>query len=236
MAPSKGVAILDGFEGVVKSAEAFKAAASDSAPRKAARLSKSLTETLASIEGIDEVKEAVTAALAGLGTALTGVEGGTFDKAEGDEQARKILGLIAAGEEFQPTGFDEARATDLLDRWKAASGRRARGTGESTTPPSQMVPVPVRVTFTYPDGVDLSLRDVIQHDSTWSSVSAEITKRAMAIDGLERGADYTRPETARDEWRAAVKSIKDGGAGGTVNVETQHGTMVAVVEAVREAA
>lgn len=238
MAPTKGAAILDGFEAVIDQAEAFREAARDSAPRKAARLAKGLSELVN--EGIgtmsDDDAKALIDTLDGFQQFLTTVEGGTFDKAEGDDMATKVAGLIAAGEEYQPNGFDTARAEELLTRWKASSGRRARGTGESSTPPSQLVPCPVRVTFTYPEGTDISLKPVIQHNSSWSSVSAEITKRAMAIDGLERGDDYTRPAEAREAWQAAVKSIKDGGEGGTVTVPTEHGDLVAVVEAVREAA
>lgn len=238
MAPTKGAAILDGFEELIGQAEAFREANRDSAPRKAARLAKSLSDLIG--EGIgtmsDDDAQALIDTLDGFQSFLTTVEGGTFDKAEGDDTATKIAGLIAAGEDFQPNGFDAERAEALIQRWKAASGRRARGTGGSTTPPSAQVPVPVKVTFTYPDGADLKLKNVIQHGSTWSSVSAEITKRAMAIDGLERGASYTRPATAQEEWRAAVKSIKEGGDGGTVTVPTSQGDMVAVVEAVREAA
>lgn len=219
--------LLDAFADVVAEAEAHKAATTATPEAKAVKQARNLIETLGDLEA----GEAILADLqAFVGSIAPTVE---VDRQAGNDAATAIGGLIAAAQAVEIPGFDPEAAATLLERWKAATGRRARGEAGGGADPKQAVPCPVRVTFAYPDGSDVKLSDTITHASTWSSVSAEITKRAMALAGLNRGEPYTRPAEAAAEWKAARASIIDGGAGGVVTVPTPAGDMVATVEAVR---
>lgn len=227
-AQSKGAALLTQATSIVEAYEAAKEAASGTMEKKAARQATNLASTLADLEMYADLQNM----LVGIASDLTGQVADLVDTTEGEKVFATVSGLLAADEDYRPVGFDAEVASDLVERWGKAT-RRTRGSGGGSTPPSQMLPCPVRVTFTYPEGAETSLKSVIEHSSTWSSVSAEITKRAMALSGLERGDDYDRPEAAKVAWREAVQSIKNDGPGGVVEVETPAGVMLAEVSAVR---
>lgn len=234
-AQSKGGALLTEMESHVEAAEAAKAARSGSTEKKAARQAVALADLLTEAdvpEGVDV--ETLVSTLTQTAELLGGKADEAVDFTDGNGIAEKVSALIAVGEDYQPTGFDAERAESLITRWKAATGRRSRGTGNGAgTPPSQIPPCPIRVVFTYPDGSDLKLSTDVTHTASWSSVSAEISKRALTLDGMERGDGYKRPESAKAMWREAVSSIKDGGDGGTVIVPTAKGDLIAEVMPVR---
>lgn len=225
----KGAALLADFGPMVETAEAAKEAAGGSPERKAAREATSLADYLT---GTDTEENGILATfLTDLVGNLTGETADLFDKTDGQKMADAIGTLLALDEDYRPAGFDADKATDLLARWKGATGRRGNGGG--SIPESQKVPCPIKVTFTYPEGSDVDLANEITHSSSWSSVSNEISKRARAIDGIDANAGYKRPESAATAWKAVRKAIIDGGEGGTVTVPTEHGEMIAEVTAVR---
>lgn len=226
MSPTKGAALLSGFDTTVVAAEEAKASAAGTEEKKAARQAKGLAELLGSLGGYDTVQ----ASLVETAESLGGKVADLFDTEEGNKVADRIKRLLDVDPEDQPQGFDVEVASDLLKRWKGATGRRGTGDGSSKSDP---LPCPVKVVFTYPEGSEVKMTDHIRHTSTWSSVSAEVTKRAIALDGGERDGKYKRPESADTMWKEAKKAIKDGGVGGKVVVPTKSGNMVAVLTADR---
>lgn len=228
-----GAALLDAFEAVVSGAEQVKASTEVTTEIKAARQARSLLSVLLSADEGSiladnpvNLENALTEWLQAVPAEVS------VDRTEGNALASKVTSLMGAAE-YAPLGFDLERADALVSRWKSVSGRAPRGEGKSD--PAQRVGFPISLAFTYPEGAPDTMPSAsIQHDSTWSSVSAEISKRACMLDGIGRGEGYTRPAPARDAWRAARKAIKAGEPGPfTVEVPTKVGAMLVQVTPVR---
>lgn len=219
MTPGKGSTLLADLANDVEKAEAFKASKAGSVEKGIQRKAKSLHDALADADRNEQMRADLTDLMA----ELDGDVEGTFDRTSGDLLASIAQAELAKPEDYRLAGFDAVKAEELVGSWKKAMGGRGTGNGGA----SQRTPVPIKVTFTFPDGHT----DTITHNY-WSSVSNEITGRAKELDGFE-GRGYKRPEEAKEAWRAAVKSIKDEGDGGTVTIPTKAGDLVAVVEAVR---
>lgn len=222
---------LDTFEALVEQAEAVKASKADNANAKAAKVGDAFLKALAA-EDVDThaVENIDTAALTQAVEALRSVAGVSLaDEAreQGSALASRLAKVLALDPEDRPSTFNAERGTALLTRWNAST-RRGRGPGSGGGGEgADAVGFPVTITFTYPEGADVDLSDSITHNSTWSSLSNEITKRAKAVSGREWGhREYKRPQSAADAWKAAVKALRDGESGPfTFDVDTEGGTL-----------
>lgn len=221
MTPGKGNTLLADLLAETETAEAIRESNANSDGKKAASQANTLLTTLEKMDVEEKVRETLTEMVG----RFTEVETQAFDKTAGALLASIAQAELAKPEEYQLTGFDAVKAEELIGRWKKATGGRGSG---STLSENAKPPVPIKVTFTFPD----SHTETIQHGSSWSSVSNEITQRAKALDGFE-GKGYKRPEDAAQAWKAAVATIREGGSGGVVTVPTKAGNLIAEVEAVR---
>lgn len=220
-------ALWDGVTTHTEAAEAVKASGKGSTEKKISKAATSLVDLLGEAEGLDtEATENLVSALDALVAEMDKATTEVFDLTEGQQYADAI-GALLETPILRPETFGETEAREMLARWKAATGRKPRGEGSGD---ANMVGVPVKITFDYPEGSEIDLRDWVRHNSTESSLSNEISKRARIIDGIAAGTGYKRPESASKEWKAAMAAIKAGETGPwVVNVPTGKGNMKATM-------
>ena len=196
-----------------EAAEAAKAAKVDSPEVKMARAARVILSTFP-----EEVPEVPGLFLTSLATASP--EG--FVRTEGDTIADRLAKLLAIDPEDAPASFakvaEDARAA--VDAWRATKpGRRAsNGTGEGSTPESQMLSTygidAVTITLSMPEG---DADRTITHRTHWSSLSNEINKAFKVWQGAAEdapGFSYGKSDPeARKAWREAVDAMRAGEVG-----------------------
>ena len=199
-----------------EAAEAAKAAKSDAPEVKAARAARSLSALLPEIGY--PVPDVMAAAL----TDLSAMSPDAFDRTEGDSIADRLAKMLALDPEDAPASFanvaEDARAA--VDAWRSTKpGRRAsNGTGEGSTPESQLLSTygidAVTIVLTMPE--DAPDRTVT-HRTHWSSLSNEINKAFKVWQGAAEdapGYSYGKSDpSAREAWRAAVDAMRAGEVG-----------------------
>ena len=203
-----------------EAAEAAKAAKSDAPEVKAARAARTLLSVLPEIDaatfpGDRESVESILSAFSQFSP-----EG--FDRTEGDSIADRLAKMLALDPEDAPASFanvaEDARAA--VDAWRATKpGRRAsNGTGEGSTPESQMLSTygidAVTITLSMPEG---DADRTITHRTHWSSLSNEINKAFKVWQGAAEdapGFSYGKSDPeARKAWREAVDAMRAGEVG-----------------------
>lgn len=165
-----------------------------------------------------------------------------FDRLEGDLLSSILSSLAGVPESFRPKGFDKVadKVAEAVENWNATRpGRRSGGTGESTTPESQKLSTfgigSIRLTMS---GPNLAEPKVVEHGSTWSSLSAEINKVAKVVDGRESAApgEYSYQKVdpkAGPAWRAYVDAVKaDPKATATLSIKLAKGTLTVKAEGI----
>lgn len=218
-------------------ADASKGAKADSVEAKMAKAARTLLTVP------DAFGAPIPAGVSKWLTEATTLSPEGFDRMEGDLLASILSSLSGVPETFRPKGFDKVadKVAEAVDAWNATRpGRRSgSGSGESTTPASQKLATfgigSVKLTMT---SDKLPEPRVVQHGSTWSSLSAEINKVAKVIDGKADAApgsySYQDVDTAAGPaWRAFVDKVKaDPKAKASFSVKLGKGTLKVDAEGV----